>query len=328
MRRKQGFPKKPQLPTIGTISLLDKLKELSPLQFEHLTYDLSVLSGLRNAVWRTPGPDAGRDIEGEVVTSDMSETMVVQRWYIECKRYAESIDWPTVYDKIAYAHNHGVDYLLFVTTATLSPRCREELSKRELRKAQPFVRAWDAPLLEVMVARYPLLLVKYGLTDEEQPLAESMLPLINIASKSIQSAYGTASLRDHVDPALEFSVALVDLISARLAGAYSWGKAMSRRTVPTRDIYPWVKMGKGVKLEACDSYGLRALLSAIRFFWRMEKIILTKSTSGICRVHLSLRENSTAAGDVLAVISLWSNLEVHLASGAIDVLLRREDAHG
>lgn len=179
-----------------------------------------------------------------------------------------------------------------------------------------------------MVARYPLLLVKYGLTNEEQPLAESMLPLIAVTSKAIQSAYGAAHLHVSIDPALEFSAALVDLISARLAGAYSWGKAVSRRTVPERDIYTWAKIRKNVKLEPCDSYGLRALFSAIRFFARADKILVSKSKNGVCQVDSGLQQVSNTGNDVLATISLWSNLEVHVVSGTINLSLRRENAYG
>lgn len=328
MRRKQRPRKKHLQSADSDLSLLARLKEVSPFQFEHLTYDLLVLSGLRNAVWRTPGPDAGRDIEGEVITSDMSESVVVQRWYIECKRYNTSLDWPTVYGKVAYAHNHGADYLLFVTTGTLSPRCREEISKRDMTRERPIVRVWDGPLLDIMVPRHPLLLVKYGLTKEQQLLAESMLPLVTLTSKVVQAAYGKASLHNPVDPTLEFSAALVDLISARIAGTYSWGRAAARRTVPQRDLYSWVKIKNNIKLEACDSYGLRALLSAARFFSGAREIIVSKSTNGLCQLHMGSGAKLQTVREALAPLALWSNLELRFAPEAIVVSLRQEDGYG
>lgn len=45
---------------------------MPPTSFENLVYDLASSAGLRNAVWRTPGSDEGRDIEGEITTIDFS----------------------------------------------------------------------------------------------------------------------------------------------------------------------------------------------------------------------------------------------------------------
>ena len=87
----------------ATPTLVDKLKALTPGQFENLVYDLVTSAGLRNAVWRTPGSDGGRDIEGEMATTDFSGFHTITKWYVECKRYAASVDWPTVWEKIAYA---------------------------------------------------------------------------------------------------------------------------------------------------------------------------------------------------------------------------------
>src|SRR5262249_18026984 len=93
--------------------LVGALKKLPPGEFENLAYDLLFLSGVQNLRWRTPGADGGRDLEGEVAVIDFSGETFRQRWYIECKRYAKSVDWPTVYEKLTVALNHQADFLLF-----------------------------------------------------------------------------------------------------------------------------------------------------------------------------------------------------------------------
>src|SRR5688500_18811623 len=123
--------------------LLDDLKALDPTIFEHLVYDLLVLSGLRNATWRTPGADGGRDIEGTAIHADLSASVTHQKWYVECKRYEASVDWPTIYGEIAYADNHGADFLLICTTSSLSPRCKEEIQRRDALRQRLQVRYWD-----------------------------------------------------------------------------------------------------------------------------------------------------------------------------------------
>jgi len=310
------------------MQLIAKLKKLSATQFEHLIYDLLVLSGLRNGVWRTPGPDAGRDIEGQVITVDMSENMTVERWYVECKRYNKSVDWPTVYQKISYAHNHGADFLMLATTATLSPRCKEEISRREVSKERPFVRVWDGPVLELMVARQPFVLVKYGLTKESRDVSESILPLVTTVSKVVQAAYGKSAFADAIDPALEFSAAIVELMSARLAEISAPGRGSARRFVRERDLYSWCEVAKDVDLAPCDSYGLRALLTAVRFYSGLSRIVVSHNATGRLTIRFDSEQQSKTMLDVLSVLSLWSNLEVRAETETIVLSLKQEDNHG
>src|SRR5882762_11897463 len=104
-----------KLPKIRT------LLNLTPTEFENLIFDLMVTRGMTNVQWRTPGADGGRDIEAATTELDFSGAQVIRKWFIECKRYEKSVDWPTIYSKISYAESHQVDFLLLCTTATFSP---------------------------------------------------------------------------------------------------------------------------------------------------------------------------------------------------------------
>ena len=133
--------------------LIESIMAMSPTSFENLVYDLASSAGLRNAVWRTPGSDEGRDIEGEITTIDFSGYYATTKWYLECKRYSTSVDWPTVWQKLAYADSHGADYLLIVTTAHLSPQCKTEISRWHADRRRPAIRVWDAANLDLKSAR-------------------------------------------------------------------------------------------------------------------------------------------------------------------------------
>src|ERR1700675_1626165 len=110
-------------------SFLKTLVDLTPTQFENLAFDLLTWRGMRNAVWRTPGADGGRDIEGAVDFRDLSGTIESSKWNVDSKRFTPSVDWPTVFEKVSYAKNHGAEYLLIVCTPSVSPRCRDEIEK-------------------------------------------------------------------------------------------------------------------------------------------------------------------------------------------------------
>ena len=132
-------------------NMVTRLKALAPAEFENLAYDLLFLSGVQNLRWRTPSADGGRDLEGYAPVMDFSGEVVQQRWYIECKRYAQSLNWHTVYEKLAVAMNHDASYLLFVTTANFSSPCRDEV-QRHNEKHLVQIRIWPFYYLDQLLS--------------------------------------------------------------------------------------------------------------------------------------------------------------------------------
>jgi Restriction endonuclease len=186
----------------GNASLIARLKRLEPQEFENLTYDILFLSGVQNLRWRTPSADGGRDLEGAIAIIDFSGETVRQRWYIECKRYARSVNWPTVYEKLTVAMNHNADYLLFVTTSNFSVQCRDEVQRHnEKRRVQ--IRIWPFYYLEQLLSVHGQVAVKYGLVSSPQALHVDFEKIMFELTKLAQSTYA----------ALEFGQAAPDRIA-------------------------------------------------------------------------------------------------------------------
>ena len=238
--------------------IIDDVLKLSPRSFENLVYDLLVRRGLVNPVWRTPGADGGRDIEGVYPTVDLSGTSHVEKWYIECKRYEQSVDWPTVFEKLAYATNHGAEYLLICTTSTLSPKCRDEIATRERFGATPRVRAWEGHDLETFLSSDQLLLLKYSIGDNAEQQADlAVSPLLWASAKSSQNAYGFGVMSDHgPSVAVELAASLAELAAVG-AERLKAGSAQRWKFDQARDLYDWCDvMAPIVDLSQFDSYGL------------------------------------------------------------------------
>lgn len=144
---------------------------LSPDRFENLTFDLLQAAGLKNLVWRTPGADGGRDIEGVFSSVDFSKRHRTEKWYVECKRYSNSIDWPTVWNKISYAESTGADFLLLVTNNNPSPKCETEIENWNNSKKPVLVRIWRGYELEGILRNYPQIASKYGLLGKAVKLS-------------------------------------------------------------------------------------------------------------------------------------------------------------
>lgn len=199
-----------------TTSILSQLKQVHPTEFEHLVFDLVQLLGLRNVSWRTPGPDGGRDIEGELVRCDFSGVVTREKWYVECKRYENALNWPQVFEKIAYATNHRADFLLVCTTASLSPSCKNELTTWQSAHPKIKVRAWEGAELENRVAGQPLLLEKYGLAARAHQREHALMPLVLMSHKAMQAEYGRQCFLGEPARGAEYAAGLAELIHSRL----------------------------------------------------------------------------------------------------------------
>lgn len=243
-------------------SLVTGLKRLPPEQFENLTYDILLLSGVQNLRWRTPSADGGRDLEGEVVCVDFSGHTDRQRWYIECKRYAKSVDWPTVYEKLTVAINHQADYLLLVTTANVSVPCRDEIQRHNDRRGVQ-IRVWPFYYLDQLLTVHGQVAVKYGLLKSPQSLHTDFAKIIEELKKLAQATYGAAAFGQTPVDRITLLAALTELVSARIEDSRKHGRFVSDHFKPGRDSYDWCKPAPLLAANF-DSTSLRAALATIK----------------------------------------------------------------
>lgn len=288
-----------------------KLTKLAPVAFENLTYDLLREYGLENLVWRTPGADGGRDLEGEFSFRDLSGSTQIQRWFIECKRYSSAIDWPTVRHKLAYAENADVDYLLFVTTSTLSPRCESEVSAWNAQRKRPQIRAWRGYQLTSLIERIPAIKLKYGLLPRATDKERGFLALAIESTKFAQAAYSASELGVSFSKPIEASAALAELLSTRMADLERYDRVQVVKFDPTGDSYDWAEIASFSTDLNADTFGLRAILAVYRAARQIDVVRLEFSKKSIDITSKNRgREIVDAAKDVFKVIAFWSEMEI------------------
>ena len=284
--------------------ILDQIGKLSPLQFENLAYDLLLSLGMKNLEWRTPGADGGRDIEGELIVEDFSKSHNVEKWHIECKRYTDSVPWPTIHEKVSYADTSKVNFLLLVTNSTPSPTCRDEIKKWNEQKRFPRIRCWDGVKLEELILKEKIIRLKYNLKTEKHHIDIFSSPLVEISTKTILSAYAS---EDKPSLALELAAALGDLLLSSYSEYEKGSTNIYKRTQPERDLYEWVLLGDKCDVSHFDPNGLRAMLCIVRFCGKYEKITLTQGND---EVELMVMSKTDLLEKSLAQISLISNIEL------------------
>ncbi len=301
------------------------IRSLDPTQFENLVYDLVVRLGLQNVFWRTPGPDGGRDIEGKTQVVDFSGSLVEQTWYIECKKYAKAIDWPTVFEKVSYALNHRADCLLLVTTSHASPACQNEIMRWNNDENFLVIRVWSVADIENLLSRFPELEWKYNLRTKKNSTPPRFLNLGNLLSKSIQTAYNTAVFQNIEIYSLEASAAVAELLTSKL-GQFENDSNFHRTPYDAvKDSYPWLPSLSQENLAAFDKYGLRAFLAVFRFLTN-GNVSVELVRRGILNLTANAENFDTKqlelARYIFSEISFWSDCEFQI-NGAVLTLKAR-----
>lgn len=306
--------------------VLPKLSKLAPKQFENLIYDLLIRRGLINVCWRTPGVDGGRDIQGEFPIQDFSGSSRVEKWYVECKRYTSAIDWPTVKDKLAYAHNHGADFLLLCTTSFLSPRCKDEVNTRDGRNERPRIRYWEGADLEILISNDSVLKSKYGLSREQHERELSALFLLSLVTKTMHQIYGETSMHGHVTPSIEFAAAASEYATLWVQTPYEDRIRLRHRISVDRDLYPWAHLRGNADFSQWDSYPLRTLLTGVRMITAAPKLDVTfeqgPHSRNLIRISPVPRQSAKAGIELLNIVTQLSNWEWSISNDALTITQR------
>jgi hypothetical protein len=291
--------------------MLSKIKKLSATNFENLIYDILAVLGLENAVWRTPGRDIGRDIEGIYFITDLSGHRQPQKWYIECKKYKSTIDWPTIRNKLSYAESHAAEFLLVVTTATASPQAVDEINRWNSINYKPKIRIWGGYKIVQILEELPAIQIKYGLyINPITAAAASVLPISAITLKFTQAAYSESVFREIGAPTLEAAAAMADLSTRRLEQIENTGN-WSNESTKEIDIYAWVEIQAGIDVSKFDRYALRALLCIYRIMVKGTVIEIKKDSSGnILLSSDGKRKLEKAQRSDLLAIAFWGNFEI------------------
>lgn len=286
-----------------------KLSALSPTAFENLVFDLVIASGFTRVVWRTPGADGGRDIEAIYAFSDISQTYTSQKWYIECKHYRNSIDWATVYKKIAFADVHQADFFLLATNSNPSPGCETEVSAWNIQRRSTHIRFWRGYDFERLLSRFPAIAAKYGLLEQGAGMESSLLPLTQELMHLAQTAYVSHSLGVVSETALELGAAIAELVAQSMDSLRTHGRITSAPRATADPSFDWLTCTGSV--SAFPETGLRAILAGCRhvtaaksvradFEGKSAKILVADY-----RINLKL-----APLQALAEIAVWADLEI------------------
>lgn len=263
---------------------------------------------MKNLVWRTPGADGGRDIEGIFTSIDFSNHYQNKKWYVECKRYSSSVDWPTIWKKIAYADGRGADFLLLVTNNNPSPACESEIAAWNEKRGVVIVRVWRGYELEHILQGYPQVATKYGLNGKNIIAELSLQSLTFEVMKLNQSAYVSQEMGVSNVSSIEAGAALSELIFSRYSQIRSYGKMVTVKG-ESAPVYDWLSWNGSP--GDWDELGIRALLTMARHLSGSASIKATNTGKKLVLLLDKPRFPIVGAGEKIYVeLAGWADVEI------------------
>ena len=290
------------------MTLLHKIASLSPTQFENLVYDCIRSIGVRNLVWRTPGSDGGRDLEGHVIVTDIVGIERVEKWYIECKKYKNSVDWPTIWKKVAYADCEKADVFLLATNSNPSPNCENEISTWNNSQRRPIIRIWRGYSFEELLATKSHIKLCHGLEDSNISIENQSLPLSRLILGIVHSANSSLIFGYDVHRALEAASILTELLEQRLSDAYIHGRFGSGQVINKLPMCEWLDASGDY--SNIEEIAFISVFTALYYFSGATSVKTTASGKSCDYVLVEPKLESREFYSALRIVLEWSCAEI------------------
>lgn len=299
-----------------------ELGDLSPTQFENLIYDLVIAKRMVNVLWRTPGADGGRDIEAQSVLVDASGTQTATKWYIECKKYSGSVDWPTIHPKLSYADAAGADYLLLCTTSKFTPQAVNCCEQWNRARRYPQLRLWAGHDIAAQLSQFPDLKSRYGLQSALSTPGKSLVSLSLAVSKAIGSYYSaTVSPTNPAHRMLQAAFSMALLLQLRMEDIEHLGGIANRPLQSTSDLPIDVQVVGSP--QAVDEPALAAFCG---YLSALAKTRLNLTFTGPGSYTIDGYDKFSALlnryRDAFSAIALWGDIEFTFSDSEVKVKQR------
>ncbi len=249
-----------------------QLRRLSPTEFENLTFDILIYSGLQNVVWRTPASDGGKDITGTFVSHEFNGTSKIQKWNIECKHFKASVSWKNIVEKIYFGKNENIDFILIATSSTISNQCKDEIFKWNKNNSIPQIRYWQGCDILNRINSDSYISHKYFGTRRDYI---SFFPNSTLLSlKKIILASHSEVICGQTPRALDAAKSIFELIDDVSCDIDSRGDTAPKTNYDESDEFDFVRIS-GVEPGIIDKYVLKAVASLFFTYTGCEKIECT-----------------------------------------------------
>lgn len=178
-------------------------EDLSPTDFEELVFDLLETIGFVNVDWRKGTPkdaspsDRGRDIEAQLLVTDIDGHQRFERWFVDAKHYEKGVPPEAIQGLVTWSQAERPDVALVAASGYLSNPAKDWIDQYRRNQTPSFrLRHWERPQLNRMISEHPDVLLRHQIWE-----IDSMRSPSDIKSAELEHYnrlwYERSTSRDH-----------------------------------------------------------------------------------------------------------------------------------
>lgn len=148
------------------------LDHLSSTEFEEYCFDLLQELDFINIDWRkgtgleSSPSDSGRDIECELIITDIDGKKYNEKWFVDCKHYKKGVPPEKIQGILSWANAERPNKVLIIASNYLSNPCKDFLKTYVEKNKPPFlIKIWEKKELENLTYEKNKLIQKYKLSS-------------------------------------------------------------------------------------------------------------------------------------------------------------------
>jgi hypothetical protein len=147
---------------------------LSPTDFEEFVFDLLGTMGFVNVDWRkgtakdASPSDRGRDIEAQLLITDVDGHQRFERWFVDAKHYEKGVPPEALQGLTAWAQAERPDVALIAASGFLSNPAKDWIDQYSRNQSPSFrLRHWERPQLDKMISDHADLLTRHEIYERD-----------------------------------------------------------------------------------------------------------------------------------------------------------------
>lgn len=147
---------------------------LSPTDFEEFVFDLLGAVGFVNVDWRKGTPkasspsDRGRDIEAQLLVTDIDGHQRFERWFVDAKHYKTGVPPEALQGLATWAQAERPDVALVVASGYLSNPAKDWIDQYLRNQSPPFrFKHWERPQLSRFISEHVELLDRHEIYEQD-----------------------------------------------------------------------------------------------------------------------------------------------------------------
>jgi HJR/Mrr/RecB family endonuclease len=176
---------------------------LTPTDFEEFVFDLLNTVGFVNVDWRKGTPkdsspsDRGRDIEAQMLVTDVDGHQRFERWFVDAKHYKTGVPPEALQGLAIWSQAERPDVALVAASGYLSNPAKDWIDNYRKNQSPPFrFKHWERPQLSRFISDHMEILGRHDVFEQDSMRSPEAIQAAELEHYN-RRWYERSTTRDH-----------------------------------------------------------------------------------------------------------------------------------